>query len=354
MLMQDYASLVNDPRAELKWNLSNWPAASMGSDIAATVHKAAKEQYPDLADMFPFGHGVEAKHHVGTNYICVSLLSISGAHLGGGFNPEEIAELEAAASHSPWTPDELVGLLGSKWFSEERFTYIGPYRKPCAWWQHAVVHLNAWLNKFVLPDILSRNQARVQRAIPAAPHFDPAPILDALWVLESEAESRQGTAFRLAGVGLVTNAHVLANDTHAFRASGDTAFERMSIRVVQRNDVIDLAVLAIDSDVGGAIEGGTADELDLMHHLLVAGYPNYRLGDSGHVAPGLVTGFRTVSGIRRILTNAAIVAGNSGGPVIGADGKVVGVAVTGAERPDLTLLTENHGIIPIDALAHLG
>jgi S1-C subfamily serine protease len=94
----------------------------------------------------------------------------------------------------------------------------------------------------------------------------------------------------------------------------------------------------------------TADDLRQMAHLAICGYPNYRLGDTGTIVPGLVVGFRTVSGIRRILTNAPIVAGASGAPVLNASGMVIGVAVTGADRMENAQDTEDHSIIPIDAL----
>jgi len=80
--------------------------------------------------------------------------------------------------------------------------------------------------------------------------------------------------------------------------------------------------------------------------------PNYRYEDIGVIISGLVVGFRMVSGIQRILTNAPIVAGNSGGPVVGGDNKIVGIAVTGAEMMNLAQEIENHGIVPIDALKH--
>lgn len=59
------------------------------------------------------------------------------------------------------------------------------------------------------------------------------------------------------------------------------------------------------------------------------------------------------SGIRRILVNTPIIAENSGGPVINADGEVIGVAVTGSDKMENTAMTEEHGIVPIDALNYL-
>jgi RNA-directed DNA polymerase len=82
----------------------------------------------------------------------------------------------------------------------------------------------------------------------------------------------------------------------------------------------------------------------------VHGFPNFRLGDSGVAMPGQVVGFRTVSTIRRLLISASIVAGNSGGPVLDAKNRVLGIAVTGADSFENAEKTENHGVIPITAL----
>ena len=69
--------------------------------------------------------------------------------------------------------------------------------------------------------------------------------------------------------------------------------------------------------------------------------------------PGEVAGFRPVSGIRRILVSASIVAGGSGGPAVNSTGEVIGVAVTGADGMETVGQTENHGVIPIAALDHI-
>ena len=63
-----------------------------------------------------------------------------------------------------------------------------------------------------------------------------------------------------------------------------------------------------------------------------------------------ITGFSTVSGIRRMRVSANIVGGNSGGPGLDTAGQVIGVAVTGAHKGEPTI---NNALIPISALAQL-
>jgi S1-C subfamily serine protease len=98
------------------------------------------------------------------------------------------------------------------------------------------------------------------------------------------------------------------------------------------------------------LQTGNAEKLVPLDHLLVVGHPNYRVGDSPIVTPGLVAGFRVKSGIRRIITDAPIVAGCSGGPVLDRSGAAVGIAVTGADSFSKARDTEDHGIIPISAI----
>jgi S1-C subfamily serine protease len=168
------------------------------------------------------------------------------------------------------------------------------------------------------------------------------------WVLECDESSRQGTAFVLDGVGLVTCAHVLGPSTVAFHP--DSQGVRFHVKVLRKSDDIDLAVLEIPKP-GAALQRDVAGKpLNYEDHVRVAGYPNFRPADQIYACSGRVVGIRTVSAIRRLLTDAPIVAGNSGGPVLNEANLVIGVAATGADRMEKAALTEDHGIIPISAL----
>lgn len=348
-----YASEFAFPFKIFQWSLENgFPAGEFARIVGHAVATFAKNDYRDLADQFPF-QSSSTQVSLSSEFFCAIMESIPGGVATGSEirKPEDLEMFARVAEQRPNSHEDLVKLLGSEWFSADRFVYVGPFKKPFACYQHVLWHLGDWLKNYVIPDVLERNRKRIDRAIPLPPQFNTAAILGSLWVLESVSEMRSGTGFNLKNSGIVTADHVLAPDLVAFRADNPT--DRFPVSIAARNSAIDLAIVQIGAAVGFMLEKGVADNLRPMDHLLVAGFPNYRLGDSGLVSPGLVSGFRTVSGIRRILTNTPIIAGNSGGPVVGADGRVIGVAVTGADAPEAAHTTENHGIVPIDALSHL-
>lgn len=182
--------------------------------------------------------------------------------------------------------------------------------------------------------------------------YQPDHILSNVYVLESDTELIQGTCFHVADVGLVTCAHVLAKNLLIFHPSNIS--KKYPIKIIQSNEVLDLALIsAPDLPLNEGLPLGTADNVEVIDKVILAGYPNYRIGDTGIISIGEVTGFRMISGIRRILIGTPIIGGNSGGPVLSRTGEVIGVAVTGADRLEDAGETEHHGVVPIDALEWL-
>lgn len=202
-----------------------------------------------------------------------------------------------------------------------------------------------------LSNVSARLEDFIGKKNPSLANFDLDLIGSALWVLEDHGQQTQGTAFMLSGVGLITCQHVLRPNMYAFKW-GDPA-KKYEITVLRQNKVIDLAILSIDAPLSGELHSGTADNVKQMDAIAVAGHPNYRTGDTFVIHPGMISGHRPVSGITRLLVNVPIVAGNSGGPVVNRNNQVIGVAVTGADRMENAYDTENHGVIPIDALQYL-
>jgi hypothetical protein len=235
-------------------------------------------------------------------------------------------------------------------FSYNKFILALDVNEDWVDWHAAQKFCMEWLNTLPLQRAYKHNSDRVLQAIPKPPQFMFSAIHGALWVLECEEGFVQGTGFDLQGVGTVTNHHVVnpSKKLMAFRA--DAPSRKYETNVLKSNSVLDLAIIKV-------IGGQTGSPLDLstsqakqMEHVAVCGFPNYRLGDTGVLTPGLIIGFRPKSGVQRLLTNAPIVAGMSGGPAIGGDGKVIGVCVNGAEAFRTATETEDHAIIPVCAL----
>lgn len=175
-------------------------------------------------------------------------------------------------------------------------------------------------------------------------------IFASLWILECEETGAQGTAFMLEKYGLVTCAHVLRDATHAFQVS--SLKDKYPITTKAINKDIDLAIIDIGFKLEHSLKGNMSQP-EMSAEVKLLGFPNFHLGDTPRMARGHVTGFRTVSAIRRILISAPVIYGNSGGPLLNDKNEVVGIAVTGAETTEAGQFTENHGVIPVSALRHL-
>lgn len=178
-------------------------------------------------------------------------------------------------------------------------------------------------------------------------------LLDSLVILECETDIKQGTAFYLEDVGFITCHHVIGSRTHAFTRKNFT--KKYPIKVRGSIPAIDLAIIDIPGleDIK-PLQAVYNQNLKRMDKLLIAGFPNYQTGDEGRIAVGNVASFRTISTIRRILTDSPIITGNSGGPVFTLDSRqVLGVAVTGGKDVEEACTTEANGIIPIDAIKHV-
>lgn len=158
---------------------------------------------------------------------------------------------------------------------------------------------------------------------------------DGLWVLEALYDTtdgpmaEQGSAFMLEGVGMVTCAHVLRPETKAFRWQEPAT--QYDVRILHRQDEIDLAIIAIDVERAHRLPMSVGDAVRRGDEVSVAGFPNYAPGNHPYLAVGRVSQLRPHGGIQWATLSAEIVKGGSGGPVLNGRGQVVGVACKGGE-----------------------
>jgi len=126
-----------------------------------------------------------------------------------------------------------------------------------------------------------------------------------------------------AGSDIITNFHVVENTWAAGNATvrvrrRDSTIDGTVVRVDARNDI---AVIHVKERL--PVLSTAASRPSLGSAVMAVGSP---LGLDGTVTLGVVSGFRSLEGSDYIQFSAPISPGNSGGPVIDSQGRVVAVA----------------------------
>ncbi|MEK6871762.1 MAG: trypsin-like peptidase domain-containing protein [Nanoarchaeota archaeon] len=164
-------------------------------------------------------------------------------------------------------------------------------------------------------------------------------VLDS--VVSVMTDAGQGTGFIISEDGyVVTNAHVLAGArvAHAITASR----EKKAMQLIGYDTELDVALLKIEGDYT-PIKFETADNVRIGEKVIAIGNP---LGLAFSVSEGIVSAKSRVGTNNLpayIQTDAALNPGNSGGPLINADGKVIGInnfKVSGGENIGFALQSD--------------
>ncbi|MFL6233733.1 MAG: reverse transcriptase domain-containing protein [Thermoanaerobaculia bacterium] len=173
----------------------------------------------------------------------------------------------------------------------------------------------------------------------AKPEF----LAHAIWIVlgldKDGIDISQGTAFNLAGVGIISASHVFKNpasdgDRVASWQLISAADHKLQYYVKNIKEIqgLDLAIVQSPQASLRAVLCQAADEPSPRDPVTVVGFPNWNtIADELSITTSNVSQLRTISGVRYILTNASIRTGNSGGPLLDSRGKVVGVALYNSE-----------------------
>jgi S1-C subfamily serine protease len=217
--------------------------------------------------------------------------------------------------------------------------------------------IGAWFGAWISDDDDTAGRDRTERAGSAAGSIDVRQVAEAVGPSVVTISADVGGA---AGVGeavgtgvvvsddgeILTNAHVIANATEIrVRLAGET--EPMAAEVVASDLGNDLALLQIDADDLVPAEFAPPGEIALGDEVVAIGFA-LDLDGEPSVTKGIVSALdRTLSTAdgaldRLIQTDAAISSGNSGGPLVDAAGKVVGIN-TAVARSDATTAATNVG-----------
>lgn len=176
-----------------------------------------------------------------------------------------------------------------------------------------------------------RSGAAPVAAVPALPDL-AAQFAGAVYRVETEGCGwiGSGSGFAVDAHHLVTNHHVVANDSSpVVRAQDGTAVEG---RVIGSTERPDLAVIELDEALPVTVAWADTDQLRRTEPLVVMGFPIPER--TFKVTTGEVISFQPPDRREALIANNPIDKGNSGGPALRRDGTVAGVVTEMAVRDD--------------------
>ncbi|MGE5614500.1 MAG: trypsin-like peptidase domain-containing protein, partial [Bacillota bacterium] len=132
-----------------------------------------------------------------------------------------------------------------------------------------------------------------------------------------------GSGFNIESTGtVVTNFHVIEGAS-AIKCSFDNGKTYDTDYILNYNYIKDIAILKL-KDASGlpVVTLGNSDRVELADDVLAIGNP---MDMQNTISDGLISGVRSILGIKYIQTTASISYGSSGGPLFNMSGEVIGV-----------------------------
>ena len=176
-------------------------------------------------------------------------------------------------------------------------------------------------------------------------------------VFAIEGESSQGTAFNLSSIGLITCAHVVMGQKE-LRVGRQGMPDKYQVHVVCMDEDRDLALLAFAKPSSVQIPRFemAAEAAKKEDQVVLMGYPTIGPAISSSIEKGALTGNYVRFGQPRHSISCTIYQGNSGGPVLDRNYRLIGIASNGKSKLDKKG-DELYGVIPssilADFLAHI-
>ena len=171
--------------------------------------------------------------------------------------------------------------------------------------------------------------------------YDFRELKKAIWVLFDKTTLQQSTAFCLKNVGLVTCDHAIGDPgSLVVFQSRDPLMTEYPVRLLSRDQKLDLAILEAPFQVPKWLLAGDDDAIKQRDLVRLLGFPQHHNGADVSISEGYVVHEYKFENVRRFHISASIIHGNSGGPVLNSENRVIGVAIKGGQD-------ELNGVVPI-------
>lgn len=160
-----------------------------------------------------------------------------------------------------------------------------------------------------------------------------------VWVVDHV--DTYGSAFFLEGVGLVTAAHCVTGMDEAELLHPSKHKSLLKVKVLKRDTDRDLAIL--DHSAIPAAEyfelAAAASPPKVGDAVIACGYPHWAPGDRLNQRPGHISLITPKAGVSKIEVTQELTQGMSGGPILDANGDVVGIVFKGGPEEGRQLAT---------------
>lgn len=139
-----------------------------------------------------------------------------------------------------------------------------------------------------------------------------------------QVKEGHGSGFKVSSDGhIITNFHVVANSKDDITVITKDN-QRFKAKIIRQNEELDLALIKIDSKFEKHFAIPQDANYSTGQDVFVVGTPQtIELGQT--ITKGIISGSRVNEGTKLIQTDASINGGNSGGPMISTDGKLIGI-----------------------------
>jgi hypothetical protein len=140
-----------------------------------------------------------------------------------------------------------------------------------------------------------------------------------------EGDQAQGTGFFINRNGyLLTCAHCVKGTSRLEITLGEKKANATVVAVDKKHDT---AIIKVDGTDWPTVPLADSDHLELGQDVSAIGFPeSFTLGKSVKITRGILSGFEGEADSKRLLVDAVLNHGNSGGPLLNDRGEVIGIA----------------------------